>query len=110
MANSRSAQIRAASIKSVKERNRLNNQAVSEFDTALGQLQAAEENTPAIEAALKKSGAQWAFSRAGFRLSGDSRYVPTVITTTTETLLWQMNDLTTAYEGVMSSRLVSALP
>ncbi len=86
------------------------NQAVSEFDTALGQLQAAEENTPAIEAALKKSGAQWAFSRAGFRLSGDSRYVPTVITTTTETLLWQMNDLTTAYEGVMSSRLVSALP
>lgn len=86
------------------------NQAVNEFDTALGQLQTAEENTPAITEALKKVDAQWAFSRAGFKLSNDSRYVPTVISTTTETLLWQMNDLTTAYEGVMASRLVSALP
>lgn len=86
------------------------NQAVSEFDTALDQLQAAEENTPAITAALKKVDAQWAFSRAGFKLSSNARYVPTVISTTTETLLWQMNDLTTAYEKVMSNRLVSALP
>ena len=76
-------------------------QAVEEFDKALGELQSAEQNTPAIKLALQKAEAQWSFSRAGFRLSGDSRYVPTLITTTTETLLRQMQDLTSAYEGVM---------
>ena len=76
-------------------------QAVDEFDKALGELQSAEQNTPAIKLALQKAEAQWSFSRAGFRLSGDSRFVPTLITTTTETLLRQMQDLTSAYEGVM---------
>jgi nitrate/nitrite-specific signal transduction histidine kinase len=76
-------------------------QAVEEFDKALGELQNAEQNTPAIKQALQKAEAQWSFSRAGFRLSGDARYVPTLITTTTETLLRQMQDLTSAYEGVM---------
>ncbi|MFZ3024726.1 type IV pili methyl-accepting chemotaxis transducer N-terminal domain-containing protein [Pseudomonas sp.] len=76
-------------------------QAVEEFDKALGELQSAEQNTPAIKLALQKAEAQWSFSRAGFRLSGDSRFVPTLITTTTETLLRQMQDLTSAYEGVM---------
>ena len=76
-------------------------QAVEEFDKALGELQNAELNTPTIKQALQKADAQWSFSRAGFRLSGDARYVPTLITTTTETLLRQMQDLTSAYEGVM---------
>ena len=76
-------------------------QAVEEFDKALGELQNAEQNTPAIKQALQKAEAQWSFSRAGFRLSGDSRFVPTLITTTTEPLLRQMQDLTSAYEGVM---------
>jgi len=77
--------------------------AVEEFDVALKELQSAEQNTPAIHKALQQVDAQWSFSRAGFRLSADSRYVPTVITTTTETLLWQMNELTTQYEGVMQA-------
>ncbi len=85
-------------------------QAVHEFDQSLAELQAAEENTPAITAALKKADAQWAFSRAGFKLSTDASFVPTVITTTTETLLWQMNDLTKAYETVMIQRPVSSIP
>ncbi|MDO8697475.1 MAG: type IV pili methyl-accepting chemotaxis transducer N-terminal domain-containing protein [Pseudomonas sp.] len=76
-------------------------QAVDEFDRALSELQNAQQNTPEINAALHKVEAQWTFSRAGFRLSNDSRYVPTVITTTTETLLRQMNELTSAYEAVM---------
>jgi hypothetical protein len=76
-------------------------QAVDEFDRALSELQNAQQNTPEISAALHKVEAQWTFSRAGFRLSNDSRYVPTVITTTTETLLRQMNELTSAYEAVM---------
>lgn len=76
-------------------------QAVEEFDQALGELQNAEQNTPAINLALQKAEAQWRFSRAGFRLSEDSRYVPTLITTTSETLLRQMQELTSAYEQVM---------
>lgn len=75
--------------------------AVDEFDVALKELRSAEQNTPAIRKALQQVDAQWSFARAGFRLSADSHYVPTVITTTTETLLWQMNELTTQYESVM---------
>jgi hypothetical protein len=76
-------------------------QAVDEFDLAQSELQNAPQNTAEINAALHKVEAQWRFSRAGFRLSKDSRYVPTVITTTTETLLRQMNELTSAYEALM---------
>jgi hypothetical protein len=77
------------------------NQAVDEFDQALQELQQARQNTPAIAKGLQRAEAQWRFTRAGFNLSADSRFVPTVITTTSETLLWQMNELTSQYEGVM---------
>jgi hypothetical protein len=76
-------------------------QAVHEFDLALQELQQASQNTPGIAKGLQQAEAQWRFARAGFNLSEDSRYVPTVIATTTETLLWQMNELTSQYEGVM---------
>lgn len=75
--------------------------AVSEFDLALHELQQASQNTPSIAEGLKHAETQWRFTRAGFKLSADSRYVPTVISTTTETLLWQMHELTNQYEGVM---------
>lgn len=79
-------------------------QATSEFEAAQQELLGAEQNTPQIAAALQKVEAQWRFARAGFQLSADAHYVPTVITTTTETLLWQMNELTSAYEAVMQER------
>ena len=77
------------------------NQAVEEFDVALLELQQARQNTAAIAKGLQQAEAQWRFTRAGFNLAADSRYVPTVIATTSETLLWQMNELTSQYEGVM---------
>lgn len=77
------------------------NQAVAEFDQALQELQQARQNTPAIAKGLQQAEAQWRFTRAGFNLSSDSRFVPTVIATTSETLLWQMNELTSQYERVM---------
>ncbi len=77
------------------------NQAVDEFDQALHELQQANQNTPAIAEGLQHAETQWRFTRAGFKLSADSLYVPTVISTTTETLLWQMHELTNQYEGVM---------
>ncbi len=52
------------------------NQAVGEFDLALHELQQARRNTPAIAKGLKQAEAQWRFSRAGFNLSSDSRFVP----------------------------------
>ena len=79
-------------------------QATSEFEAAQQELLGAEQNTPQIAAALQKVEAQWRFARAGFQLSADARYVPTVITTTTETLLWQMNELTSAYAAVMQEK------
>jgi hypothetical protein len=72
-------------------------QTVSEFGQALDELQAAPENNAAIDAALAKASAQWAFSQSGFRLSEDDRYVPTLISITCETLLEQMEGLTRAY-------------
>ncbi|NMY40144.1 hypothetical protein HBN76_02400 [Pseudomonas sp. WS 5013] len=79
-------------------------QATGEFEAAQQELLSAGQNTPQIAAALQKVEAQWRFARAGFQLSADARYVPTVITTTTETLLWQMNELTSAYAAVMQEK------
>ncbi|MEO4047396.1 type IV pili methyl-accepting chemotaxis transducer N-terminal domain-containing protein [Pseudomonas sp. CAU 1711] len=76
-------------------------QATEEFEAALRELQGARQNTAQIATALHRVEAQWRFARAGFRLSADAQYVPTVIATTTETLLWQMHELTGAYEQVM---------
>lgn len=75
-------------------------QAVGEFEVALQELQQASQNTAQISKGLTQVEAQWRFTRAGFNLASDSRYVPTVITTT-ENLLWQMNELINQYEGVM---------
>ncbi len=79
------------------------NQAVNEFGKALGELQQARQNTPEISAALSKADAQWQYSRAGFELSADGRYVPTVIAVTTESLLGQMQALTAAYTARMQN-------
>lgn len=79
-------------------------QAVTEFDQALQLLTAAPQNDAAIAAALAKANAQWAFSRRGFSLSSDARYVPTLISITCETLLEQMEQLTQAYARLPLSR------
>ncbi|MCQ4345848.1 type IV pili methyl-accepting chemotaxis transducer N-terminal domain-containing protein [Pseudomonas stutzeri] len=78
-------------------------QAVREFGQALGELQQAKQNTQEISAALSKADAQWQYSRVGFRLSADGRYVPTVIAVTTESLLEQMQALTVAYTAHMQN-------
>lgn len=53
----------------------------------------APQNTAAIDAGLAKASAQWSFSQNDFRLSSDTRQVPTVISITCETLLEQVDDL-----------------
>ena len=77
---------------------------VGEFEQALLTLQKAPQNTSEINSGLQKVDAQWRFSQAGFKLSNQSRYVPTVIVTTTDTLTGQMNALTQQYEQVMAAQ------
>lgn len=79
------------------------NQAVSEFDQALSQLEQSAHNTNETRALLKKADAQWQFSRKGFALSGDARFVPTLIGTTSESLLNNMETLTKAYTALPQS-------
>ena len=77
---------------------------VAEFDQALSALQQAPQNSPEITALLSKAQAQWQFSRSGFQLSDKDRFVPTLISTTSETLLQQMQTLTQAYTELLASQ------
>lgn len=74
---------------------------IDEFDQALQELQGASQNTPAISELLRKSGSHWRYSRSGFALAENGRYVPTVISVTSETLFQQMVSLTDAYTEVL---------
>lgn len=73
------------------------------FTTSLDKLFAAPLNTPDITDALSKVQSQWRFSSSGFALDNDGRYVPTIISVTTESILWKMDDITGLYETVMST-------
>jgi nitrate/nitrite-specific signal transduction histidine kinase len=80
------------------------NHSVSEFDQALSTLQQAPQNNAEISALLAKAQAQWQFSRSGFQLSDQDRFVPTLISTTSETLLEQMQTLTQAYTELLQTQ------
>ncbi len=71
--------------------------AVDEFDKGLAELQGARQNTEQINDRLVQISNQWRFARAGFQLADDSRYVPTVIVTTSESLLTKLEALTADY-------------
>ncbi|TLX56835.1 hypothetical protein DN824_14120 [Stutzerimonas nosocomialis] len=72
--------------------------AVEEFDRGLQELQAAPQNNERIKQQLDQAISQWRFAQAGFSLADDSRFVPTVIVTTCESLLKKMEELTREYE------------
>ena len=65
-------------------------------------------NTEELKLALIKVRNQWRFSQSGFRLGDDDRYVPTVITVTTDSILRKMNDITGQYAKVMESAQMMA--
>ncbi len=76
-------------------------EAVSLFDESLATLSAYSRNTETLNKSLKKVNNQWAFSQSGFKLGDDGRYVPTVISITTESILKKMNLITKQYEELM---------
>lgn len=71
--------------------------AVEEFDQGLSELHAAKQNTEEINDRLEHISNQWRFARVGFQLAHDSRYVPTVIVTTSDSLLQKLEALTADY-------------
>ena len=72
--------------------------AVAEFERSLDELNKAPQNTEQINQQLEKIASQWRFARAGFSLADDSRFVPTVIVTTSDSLLRKFDELTLDYE------------
>lgn len=77
--------------------------AVQEFDEGLAELHGARQNTAAITQRLDQIDKQWRFARAGFQLADESRYVPTVIVTTSESLLQKLEALTADYANLAQS-------
>lgn len=73
------------------------NTAVEEFDQGLAELHAAPQNTEEINDRLEHISNQWRFARVGFQLTQDGRYVPTVIATTSDSLLQKLEALTADY-------------
>ncbi|WP_313087004.1 type IV pili methyl-accepting chemotaxis transducer N-terminal domain-containing protein [Pseudomonas sp.] len=74
--------------------------AVAEFEQGLDELNQAPRNTEQITQQLGKIGNQWRFARAGFRLADNARFVPTVIVTTSDSLLRKFEQLTRDYEAL----------
>jgi len=70
---------------------------INAFDAALNELRQSPENTPETLLMLDEATRQWNFSRQGFDLSTELRFVPTVISSTTNQLLQQMDQLTLSY-------------
>ncbi len=78
--------------------------AITLFDDSLQFLRVAPENSADIQKKLNKVRAQWQFSKAGFKGEKEGRYVPTVISVTTESILRKMNELTGDYETLMETQ------
>jgi len=82
--------------------------AVELFDESLDELQDSHDNTSELNVALTKVDNQWRFSRSGFNLSDEGRYVPTVISVTTESILKKMDAITGQYQEVMHQQQLLA--
>ena len=71
---------------------------LKEYENGLAKLNQAKENTPSISNKLNKVNAQWKFSKAGLSQYKEGRFVPTLISVTTESILKKMNELTADYQ------------
>ncbi|MCF7202911.1 type IV pili methyl-accepting chemotaxis transducer N-terminal domain-containing protein [Pseudomonas oligotrophica] len=78
--------------------------AVEEFDQGLAELRGAKQNSATINQRLEQIGNQWRFARAGFQLAEQSRYVPTVIVTTSDSLLQKLEALTADYATLAQAK------
>lgn len=72
------------------------------FEDSLQELSESDKNTPEIKKLIAKVKAQWNFSKSGFVQYKEGRFMPTVISVTTESILKKMQTLTKKYELVMA--------
>lgn len=82
-------------------------EAITLFDQSLAELEHYPNNTQALHDALQRVRNQWDFSRTGFELEDSGRYVPTVISVTTDSILAKMDDITHQYQRLMQSQTAS---
>jgi len=73
----------------------------TEFDTAMGELIRAPENTPEIKQALAKAKSQWDLFQYGLERN-KKKLVPLIVATTSEQLLKSMNVVTDLYEVLLT--------
>lgn len=71
---------------------------LQDYEAGLNQLNQAPENSAQIKKKLAKVNAQWQFSKAGFSQHESGRFVPTLISVTTDSMLKKMNELTLEYQ------------
>jgi len=79
-------------------------EAKQQFSAALLKLKESPLNNRQVTQALERVESQWHFSQSGFRLNANGHYVPTIISVTTESILWKMNDITHIYEEIMEAQ------
>lgn len=80
------------------------NNTINQFDQGLTALIKAQENTQVLNKKLRKVKAQWNFSKAGFSQYQNGRFVPTVISVTTESMLAKMDEITLLYQQLEQNR------
>ncbi|SFD59568.1 type IV pili methyl-accepting chemotaxis transducer N-terminal domain-containing protein [Pseudoalteromonas denitrificans] len=73
----------------------------NEFTLGLDILMLAKGNTTQINEELTNVHEQWSFYKSRFESNKKARYVPRVIQVITETILKDMNDLTSLYEAIL---------
>ena len=76
--------------------------AIDEFGSALTTLRQSELNSSDIRQKLAKVQSQWDFTNAGFKISDQGNFFPTLVSVTTESILKKMNELTYDYEQLMT--------
>ena len=76
-------------------------QTIDLFETSLQELSKAEQNNAEINRLITKVQAQWDFSKSGFVRHHEGRFMPTVISVTTDSILEKMDVLTGEYKRVM---------
>lgn len=81
--------------------------AIALFDESLKELEHYPNNTPDLNDSLERVRNQWDFSRTGFQLEESGRYVPTVISVTTDSILGKMDEITHGYQRLMENQTAS---
>ena len=75
-------------------------QTLADYEAGLVSLTNEKNNTKEIKKKLAKVTAQWEFSKAGFSQYEQNRFVPTLISVTTESMLKKMDELTRDYQDL----------